>query len=586
MAVTAARIPKPSRWDVPFGPDMTEQDVDYVLSIAPFCDIDPDRFGKSMPLREIIRNDSRLVRYGKGDIIVRQGDYGSSLFFIISGRARVALDPLSNQVLGRSAPPQRGLLRSIAQLWTNHRTIEYRDADRYRQEAGAGRRGEGKQARVFLQDIPDVLDQHRTAVLESGSFFGELAALARVARAATVFAEDECEVLEIRWQGFRDIRKRADDIRAHIDKLYRERALIRHLQTTPIFSHLSEEELQRVADKVTFETYGDFDWFASFRKLTDRDPAKRLAHEPVIESQGNYPNGLLMVRSGFVRVSRKFGDGEQTVSYLGKGQVYGFSEIAQAYDTHAAVPLRGTIRAVGYVDIIRVPTRVVEEYVLGAKGRGAVPAKVKERLDPFRRIADAKGAVADAKGAVADEESPTGIDTGMLEFLVENRFINGTSTMMIDLSRCTNCDDCVRACAASHDGNPRFIRHGKQYGHHMVANACMHCMDPVCMIGCPTGAIHRSESGGEVLINDQTCIGCATCANSCPYENIRMVEIRDGKGEFIRDEHTNAPIVKATKCDLSLDQLGDPPCQRACPHDALKRINMPHTRSLARYLQR
>ena len=44
------------------------------------------------------------------------------------------------------------------------------------------------------------------------------------------------------------------------------------------------------------------------------------------------------------------------------------------------------------------------------------------------------------------------------------------------------------------------------------------------MIGCPTGAIHRESATGVVMINDDTCIGCGTCAASCPYENIRMVE--------------------------------------------------------------
>ena len=72
----------------------------------------------------------------------------------------------------------------------------------------------------------------------------------------------------------------------------------------------------------------------------------------------------------------------------------------------------------------------------------------------------------------------------------------------------------------------------------MVANACMHCADPVCMIGCPTGAIHRSELGGMVVINDDTCIGCATCANSCPYNNIRMVEIGDLDGTPLMDPDT------------------------------------------------
>jgi len=117
----------------------------------------------------------------------------------------------------------------------------------------------------------------------------------------------------------------------------------------------------------------------------------------------------------------------------------------------------------------------------------------------------------------------------------------------------------------------------------MVANACMHCVDPVCLIGCPTGAIHRTQDG-LVTIDDVTCIGCATCANSCPYDNIRMVEIRDQNGDFIVDQETQAPIVKATKCDLCLQQPGGPACQRACPHDALKRIDLRDREQLVDWL--
>ena len=94
------------------------------------------------------------------------------------------------------------------------------------------------------------------------------------------------------------------------------------------------------------------------------------------------------------------------------------------------------------------------------------------------------------------------------------------------------------------------------------------------MIECPTGAISRREEDGVVVINDTTCIGCSTCANNCPYDAIRMVEIRNNDGSFVRDSTTRAPIPKATKCDLCVDQLGGPACQRACPHDALVRINM------------
>jgi len=168
---------------------------------------------------------------------------------------------------------------------------------------------------------------------------------------------------------------------------------------------------------------------------------------------------------------------------------------------------------------------------------------------------------------------------------MNNRTINGTAAMFIDTDRCTACDDCVRACAAAHNNNPRFIRHGPEHDNLQVANACMHCVDPVCLIGCPTGAIHRTQDG-LVVIDDVTCIGCATCANSCPYDNIRMVEIRDQNGDFIVDQETQAPIVKATKCDLCLEQPGGPACQRACPHDALQRIDLRDREQLVDWLGR
>ena len=174
---------------------------------------------------------------------------------------------------------------------------------------------------------------------------------------------------------------------------------------------------------------------------------------------------------------------------------------------------------------------------------------------------------------IQDFFDQTLVEGALQEWSVQERFVNGTQAMLINLDRCVRCDDCVRACAATHDGNPRFIRHGKTFQNWMVANACMHCADPVCMIGCPTGAIHRSMSGGMVIINDDTCIGCETCANSCPYSNIRMVSIRDEEGKHILDPNNHNPIIKATKCDLCADQLTGPACAFACPHDALNRVD-------------
>jgi Fe-S-cluster-containing hydrogenase component 2 len=65
-----------------------------------------------------------------------------------------------------------------------------------------------------------------------------------------------------------------------------------------------------------------------------------------------------------------------------------------------------------------------------------------------------------------------------------------------------------------------------------------------------------------------------------------MVSIRDRSGAFILTESTNVPLEKATKCDLCIDQLGGPACARACPHDALKRVDMRDTKALVDWINR
>jgi Fe-S-cluster-containing dehydrogenase component len=192
----------------------------------------------------------------------------------------------------------------------------------------------------------------------------------------------------------------------------------------------------------------------------------------------------------------------------------------------------------------------------------------------------------DALRLSGDVAQAASVDQSLLEFLVDHRLMNGQQAMVIDLDRCTRCDDCVRACAATHDNNPRFTRQGHRHGPLMIAQACMHCIDPVCMIGCPTGAIGRDPATGVVRINDRTCIGCSTCAQSCPYDNIQMVEIRDRRGALLIDQATGQPLAKATKCDLCTDLLGGPACQRACPHDALARLNLGNLGELSHWVAR
>ena len=566
-----ATIDKPQRWDEPFSRDMTDSDIDFVLSIAPFNDMDASRFPDSFPLAEIIRNDTRVLEFSDGEVIVRQGDYGNSAFVVLLGHVNIILPPgVPESMLGRSDNRSKGFFEAFSQLWTNPRHPEVRD---YRGGHTQTSIDEDGRTKIFLADLTAEMPATRSVRLGEGNMIGEIAALSRTQRSATVIASGYTKVLEVRWQALRDIRQRATEFREMVDNLYRERSLANHLQSIPLFQHVSEESIEIITQATIFETYGNFDWYSSYNKAAaTKDYNDLINQEPLILQEGDYVDGLLLIRAGFARVSYQANQGTKTLSYLGKGSVFGLREMV-ASDAKDSASSKFSLRALGYTDVLRVPTRVVEDLVLPG-----LPAEILKQY----RLSYPED-IGDDGSSVNTANKP--IDSTLLEHLVERRFINGTATMMIDLDRCTRCDECVRACANGHNNNPRFIRHGPIHDNYMVANACMQCQDPVCMIGCPTGAIHRTLEG-VIKINDVSCIGCATCANACPYDNIRMVPIRDDKGAILRDKQTHVPINKATKCDLCEDQLGGPACQRACPHDALVRMDMRDFDALTHWVQR
>jgi Fe-S-cluster-containing dehydrogenase component/CRP-like cAMP-binding protein len=578
-------VPRPQRWDEPFG-ELTDRDIDRLLTIEPFRSIDAGAFPPSLPLREILRGDTRFVRCDAGEFVVREGDYGHSAFLVLAGTVRVVLERLDQEILGRAAPPRRSWMRAIAQLWQNARVPEARRGIGQPVGQASPDNGVSGQAkpdqRIFLQDIPRLLDGTGTVQLGLGEMFGELAALARTPRTATVIADATCLLLEIRWQGLRDLMRRTPALRQHIERLYRENSLRVHLRETPLLADLPNDALEQVAAATVFESYGNFDWYTDFGPQRRRDPAEQIAAEPLIAAEGDPPTGLLLVRSGFARVSRRRGHGHQTVAYLGKGQFFGLEEIAALQQTGTEVTLQHSLRAVGYVDVLRIPIEVVLQTIIPNSRLRIAATRHPEK--PAAVCPDLRINQSNDHSAIPNSQSE--IEERLLDFLSDHRFLNGTQTMLINLDRCTRCDDCVRACAATHDNNPRFIRQGPKHDNMMVANACMHCVDPVCMIGCPTGAIARDVDNGTVRINDRTCIGCSMCANSCPYQAIHMVEIRNSAGTFVVDSATQQPILKATKCDFCASQLTGPACQHACPHDALLRVDMSNLTQLASWLER
>src|ERR1041385_4385866 len=108
-------LDRPQRWDAAFDPEMSDAAVDRLLRVAPFSKMNPENFPKRASLRDILKHDTRIHTYRRGEIVMREGDYGTSAFLVMSGTVRVVLGPeLPASVLGPPVSARKFIFRMHA----------------------------------------------------------------------------------------------------------------------------------------------------------------------------------------------------------------------------------------------------------------------------------------------------------------------------------------------------------------------------------------------------------------------------------------------------------------------------------------
>lgn len=446
-------------------------------------------------------NKNAVVRrhFKPGDVVCREGEYGSTAFYILEGKVEVYLSSPIAHV--KSQGGATGFFSRVAS------TLAGRKQDR---------REEEQDRRSIPIDAPVDLPYDRPiAELGAGDLFGEMTCISLYPRSATVRALTDCTMLEM-LRNVLDIMQRNKTVKARLDGNYRRRALEEHLRNVPIFSGLSPGLVDSLSQRAELIRYSAGD---------------------VICRQGDPAGAFYLVRIGFVKVSVAHPGGDFVQAYLGKGGYFGeMGLLGEGRRT-------ATCTALDHVEVVRIDAEDFHRLLDGSPGVRADLERVNAQRQRQNRD----------RLAAAD-------NIPLTKFL-EQGLMEAQSLLVLDLERCTRCDKCVHACADAHDGVTRLIREGMRFDRYLVATSCRQCRDPVCMVGCPVGAIRRRASL-EVIIEDW-CIGCGLCANSCPYGNINMQPVPGAAGA--------GTARKATSCDLCTEHE-EPSCVYACPHDAAHRV--------------
>jgi CRP-like cAMP-binding protein/ferredoxin len=445
-------------------------------------------------------NQGAVVRrvIAPGEILCREGDFGSTAFYILSGVVDVYIGASMAHV------KQEDAAGGWSSKWFS--TIRSKLASRTEHT-----RSDESGRRFIPIDAPiDLPYDKPLAELGAGDLFGEMTCMSFHPRSATVRAKTEVVVLEM-LRNVLDILQKNKTFRAELDRKYRARALETHLKSVPVLASMPQDFINYLRDRV---------------ELTRYSPGEAIVR------QGDAADAFYLVRLGFVKVSERHPGGDVVLSYLGRGTFFGEMGLLGGGVRSA------TCTALDHVDVVKITG---EDFSL--------------MLSRFPGIRDGLEQVARERAGMNRQRVAATEEVPIADFLNQG-LMEAQSLLVLDLEKCTRCDQCVTACADAHDGVTRLVREGLRFDKYLVATSCRSCRDPLCMVGCPVGAIRRRGSM-EIIIEDW-CIGCGLCVRNCPYGNLNL--------------HPFGAQKKATGCDLCMEHE-EPSCVYACPHDAAHRVD-------------
>ena len=421
----------------------------------------------------------------------------------------------------------------------------------------------------------------RVAQLSAGDILGEMSILAGVPRSATVRAPagGTVKMLEVQRPALRLLRKLPNFGEA-LDHSYRHHGRSQIVQVLSTVGQLSPDIIRQLEAISQFRVFGK-----GHVLFHPGEPIKRIyvVKSGWLRLSPQQQTSVLVAPSGDGKVAwgdRPKWETPSPDSYFGPAHAFGLEGVA------AEAKWQYTGVLLGRTELLDVSIAELRNH----------PELINVVGNSLRTLGIKAGTVKQATPAPVAASQRELIATGV---------VDGTNLLLMDMELCVRCGNCSLACQHQH-GNSRLLRRGisitrptkikKNAPIQFLLNpsVCMHCKDPECMTGCPTGAISR-YTGGYVDITKETCIGCGDCATQCPYDAISLIA-RRGKppaaesmiSKWLSIAPPPAPPsveevddLVAVKCNLCSNTPLNPKgaksraysCEENCPTGALLRVD-------------
>jgi Fe-S-cluster-containing hydrogenase component 2/CRP-like cAMP-binding protein len=327
-------------------------------------------------------------------------------------------------------------------------------------------------------------EPYRHRVHVRGSWFGEASAICHHAALATYRAIGDATVALLESRLLTRLYAEDETLRGRIDASYHD-GLPLHLRASALCRDLDDAaiaSLQRAAELRLFDE-GD-----------------------VVAAAGDEATSVWLVRAGAVACVATADGAERTLAFYKGNATFGEHAITAPGGAWSA-----TYKALTRSALVSLP-------------RGAFAGLADADRRTVARAAN-RLVGADDVAALAGDGPAAGISVlDELHVMVERESVKGGRALVIDRQKCVRCNMCVESCAATHDdGVPRLSKAGTPVAtDETLITACYHCEVPQCMLSCEYAAIRR-DAQGRIRFEYDSCVGCASCIDGCPYGVIRLV---------------------------------------------------------------